>query len=174
MPFPYTFPFAFDEEPMGTFAASQATPTQSSDGKTVSLQDTSNYGSNTEGYTINDFTTREWRIYNASETLIDTISLGLNLTVTYEIDADQWLKFRLFLDGASVPVYSDDKNVLLARNTDNALDTVLQFGCCTLGKQTFENIKKVDIYERRAEKATIYGKPTAADNYIKAANAYLP
>jgi hypothetical protein len=77
---------------MATFAADQDfTVAQSANCTTYTLTDTSNYTDNDESYTINSFSDRRFLIYDSTNTLIDTISLGINLTATYALTKDEML-----------------------------------------------------------------------------------
>ena len=102
---------------MAEFAAS-FTVSQSADCTTLTFLDTSNYGTNTEGYATSSFDTREFVIENSNYEAVTSLSMADgDLDVTYTLSADQWLnvKLDLFLDTDPAPLtasYEAVHNVL--------------------------------------------------------------
>ena len=160
---------------MSAFAAA-GTFSQSSNGKTVTFYDISDYTDNSENYTVDDFSTREILLYNADDTLLDTLVLEDGaLSADYEVTTDFYIKAILNLVGINpVPDYSKDFNCPLQRNTDNKFDTLLKYGCAcdtTPGLQACLN--KSLGYMYGASRSALYGNGPAYDNFIGAAQSYL-
>lgn len=81
------------------------TITQSNDCSTLSLQDSSNFGNNNQGYTYSTFNTKNFTIYNFELDLLATIPFVDNTPITYTIGKDLYLVIKENLQaGSSTPL----------------------------------------------------------------------
>jgi len=76
---------------MATFAQSFSM-TQSSDCTTLSFADTSNFGSNDQGYTYSTFTTKTITLYDSNNNILTTLVITDSTPVTYVIQNDMYIK----------------------------------------------------------------------------------
>jgi hypothetical protein len=146
------------------------TGSQSSDGKTLTITDLSNYSVNSQGYTISDFTTRQVVLTSSDGTVLATLNLGISLTITWQIVKDQYIKATLNLAG--VAPYSTFINLPLQRNTRNLYRVLLQGGCCQ-NKTIEQKLAKADIYFRGSDIEELAGNGPAFDRDIFTINSYL-
>ena len=76
--------------------------TESNDGKTITFTNTSNFDTNDQGYTRNDFTTNRLVLKDAYGALLDTIDFptaGLDRDkITFSLDKDKWIDAELQMD----------------------------------------------------------------------------
>lgn len=157
---------------MAAFAAS-ATGSQDSTGRILTLTDTSNYTTNDEGYIISDFTTRQFVLYDAYGEEIETLDLGAELEVEYDIPLgpDPYIQAVLILAG--VGDYTDTIDLPLDRITQNLYRNLLKKGCCT--SQSVENaLMHADMFFTGSEfEAPLEGGAPGFQADINAAYAYL-
>lgn len=157
---------------MAAFAASFEI-LQSSDGLTLTINDTSNYTVNDEDYVIADFLSREVLLLDAYGDEITTIDLGSLLTADYAITRDTWVNGTLNLTGVD-PVPDYTKNLLFPfdRITKNLYRALLKNGCCSniLNEQA---LSAADRFFRGSEISAISGDGPGFQSDIDAAYAYL-
>lgn len=155
---------------MGAFAAA-LTGTQSSSGLILTLVDSSNYSTNDEDYIVSDFTTRNFLIYDAEGTLLDTIPLGADLSTTYALTKDQMLTIVLDLDG--IAAFTATIDIPLRRITRNAYRTLLaRTGCCG-SKTNTTALMYADIFLTGADYEATSTNGAAFDEDISSAYSYL-
>ena len=170
---------------MATFASTQEfTVAQSADCTTYTLTDTSNYTTNNEGYTINSFSNRSFLIYDSTNTLIDTINLGLNLTATYTLTQDEMLIIVLSCTPTSTGVAITKSHSVLSTCflelafAEIVSETECGCGCGGGGNScgcdsTSSNTITLLQYIRAAEIFAEYSNPVAAQKQLDAGTALV-
>lgn len=154
---------------MAAFEVSTAA-VQSADGLVTTFTDTSNYGTNDEGYVKSDFTTNTIVIKDADGNVLQTSNFLASNTVTYDQTKDLWFTVERALAG--VASYSKTEKFPLKRITVNKLQKVLGSGCCQ-GATNARNLCEANAFINGADYAAPSGNAVAWQNNIDAANAYL-
>lgn len=155
---------------MAAFAVSTEA-SQSSDGLIVTFLDTSNYGSNDEGYDKSEFTTNTIQIYDADGVLLQTSDFLTEDTVEFNQVKDHW--FTTVRTLAGVASYSKtEKFANLYRITTNKLERVLGSGCCQ-GMSNSSNLCKANTFLQAATFAAPVGNSVAWQTDVDNANSYL-
>lgn len=156
---------------MATFTPN-ASWTQSTDGKTLTLTDTSNWVGNDQGYLITDFT-RKFILKNSIGTVLAELPLtGSNLSVTYSVTKDEYYSAELVITGT--PSFSKVINFGTTMFEYNLLDSLLAIACdCGCGTKQSEKIRWGFMYLNRAERVVLYGNGTKFNSYINASFAWL-
>lgn len=154
---------------MAAFEVSTAA-VQSADGLVTTFTDTSNYGTNDEGYVKSDFTTNTIVIKDADGNTLQTSDFLASDTVTYNQTKDLWFTVERTLAG--VASYSKTEKFPLKRITVNKLQKVLGSGCCQ-GATNARNLCEANAFINGADYAAPSGNAVAWQNNIDAANAYL-
>ena len=155
---------------MATFSAS-ITASQSSDGKTLNIVDTSNYSVNDQGYVVAGFTTRNVLVKDSSGTLLATIALGINLTTTYALTSDKMLDLTLNLAG--VATFTKTITIPLRRLTRNLYRSLLSLaGCCSNPSQD-KALMYSDIFLTGADFEATSTNGAAFDENISTAAVFL-
>lgn len=159
---------------MANFEASFSI-TSSADGKLLTVSDTSAYIVNDQGLTIADFLSRIVTILDSAGTLVATIDLGTELTVTYVIEADIWANATLTLTGLDL-VATYTKNLIFPfdRITKNLYREVLaENGCGCTNKQADYALMKGDIFFRGVEIAAPAGEGIEWQSNLDSAYKFL-
>lgn len=144
---------------------------QSSDGKTLTILDTSDYSTGD----INNYTRKVqlWSGINGSGTMITEIPFdGVSLELTYAITADQYFSAKLIFTG-SPAVASVYANFTPQQFEQNALNALLNKNCgCgttkTCGKSTMGF-----IYLVQSQLATLAGNSGLANSFIQSSLKWL-
>lgn len=157
---------------MAAFAANFLI-TQSSDGLTLNIVDSSNYVTNDEEIVLADFSAREIVLLDAYGEEITTIDLGSDLSATYDIESDTWVNATLNLTGID-PIGDYTKNLLFPfdRITKNLYRTLLKAGCCA-NSITEKALSAADRFFRGAEISAPSADAPGWQADINAAYAYL-
>lgn len=154
---------------MSTFVPSYSI-SQSSDGRTLTLTDTSNWVSNTEGYIITNFA-RSILLNDAFDELITTVTFtGTDLVETYTLIGDKWVKSYFTITGT--PTFNlDVQQYAFYRQFQVAYRNAIKQGCgCGCGNI---DLCSVDAFVTTAQFAIPVGNGEEFQNDIDAANAYL-
>lgn len=146
---------------------------QSSDGKTLTLLDESNWGAS--GVDINDYT-RTVQLYDGKDgsgTLIDTLTFtGSLLSVDYAVTVDRYYS----------AVYSAINGGTAATKTVNFATTNIEYkllneltskGCGCGNKAQDDKVRYGFIYLKLAEKALLFGKVAQFNQNITTSNTWL-
>lgn len=88
--------------------------TQPNDCSTLTFTDTSNFGSNDEGYTYDTFTTKTITLYNANEVLIVALDIVDSTPVTFTISNDLYLNIVYQLANDSITLDPITQNFTLS------------------------------------------------------------
>lgn len=154
-----------------------ATATQSADGKTLNLQDTSNYGSNTQGYTTANFSSRYFTITDVDGAPLPgapVVMAGSNLAAALALIKDQMAFLVLNLTGqggvgnyATPPV-----KIPLDRIAKNLYRNMLQQGCCA-NRVIDQRLAFADIYFEGCDIEALAGNAAEFNTDIDAVNSYL-
>ena len=157
---------------MAIFAAN-FTLTQSSDGVTLSFNDTSNYGISSPVINLSDFSSRQLVLLDANGTLIETVDLGIDLSAEISITRDKWVNATLNLTGIN-PVGNYTKNYLFPfdRITKNLYRKALKGGCCS-NPIIEKALSEADRFFRGAEISAPAGDGPGWTDAIDSAYAYL-
>lgn len=139
---------------------------QSSDGKTLTLIDTSDY---TTG-TIGDYT-RKVELYsgiNGTGTLLDTLNfVGTSLTVEKEITEDRYYSGKFIFTG-SPSVATTYMNFGTTQFEYNALDKLLLVNCGCSKTKGCDKTTLGALYLKRAEDQVLFGNPAKFNSFIQA------
>lgn len=155
---------------MAVFAAA-FTATQSSTGLVITITDTSNYSTNDQGYTMSDFTTREFILTDYAGAALETIPIPDGETVvTYDITSDEWINITLNLAG--VASYTKYQRYPFDRITINKLEEALIQGCCQSAKNK-SNLCMANAFINGAQYVAPLGNASKFNQNITAANSYL-
>lgn len=154
---------------MAAFAPA-LTGSQSSDGFTATFEDSSIYGSNTEGYQPTDFA-RSIVLTDAFGNTLATLPLpGTQLTATYALIKDLWISAQLILIGHGN--YQVTEIFPFDRITKNAYRNLLQQGCCP-NKKIDYRLDAADKYLLGAAIEAPTGQGAGFQTDIDSAYAYL-
>lgn len=118
---------------MATFAQN-FTITQSSDGLTGTVEDTSNYDDNDEGIVVSDFSSRTVLILDWAGEPYTTVTFeDDDLEATFDIDDENlWADATMSWTGIDpVGDYEKELKFPLGRVTENDFGNVLRLGCCS-------------------------------------------
>lgn len=140
--------------------------TQSYDGSTLLFTDTSSG--------VVDLVSRILTIQNSNDVVLDTIDMGDSLTASYDITADQWLKFsEQVIDGSGT--YTLTLTYLSTAFYENTFsNTIAQLGCdCNCGNEDLTYADKGELFKAAALRFAAGGFGVAANNNIVAANIYI-
>ena len=155
--------------------AALASASQSSDGFTITLTDTSNYGAQSiEGYTPANFT-RAFVLVDAYNNVLATLPINNpTLQIQYAVTQSQWINMQLQLTGLNgVPNYTSPIYGLpLDRITKNMYRAILKAGCCG-GKFEQQQLLNADNYFTGAAIEALAGNGAGFNNDINAATAWL-
>jgi hypothetical protein len=164
---------------MATFASSQDfTVAQSSDCKTLTFTDISNYTSNNEGWTISSFTDRKFLIYDSDGVLVNTVTLGSLLNGTYTLTVDKMLSVTLSCTPPTGPALLKTRSVLstcflqlcfaeLVAKTDCGCGDGC--GCSSSGCDNVESDKvKLLQHIKAAEVFAAYSNPVLTQKQLSA------
>lgn len=109
-------------------------------------------------------------VYSPTGTLLDTIDMGANLTTTYDITQDQWLRFVLTLNSGA---YTEEVQYISVGFYYKALIAQSKSGCGCSGNSLCSDTAKAMMAEKAAIFYTTYGLAVNADTSIKAADALI-
>lgn len=149
--------------------------TQSSDCKTIYLQDTSNFGSNDEGYTYSTFTTKTIGLYDGDGNLVgDLVNITNNNPVEYTLDKDRYSNFVYTLSNDSLTLTPVEKHILLTCFVELKFGEAIgdDCGCGCHGEnkhdlcEVTKALKAADIFARR-------GNGVKAQDLLDKANEYI-
>jgi hypothetical protein len=147
---------------------------QSADGGTITITDTSNYASNTDGVTINNIVSRTDVITDGNGDAVATVTFTPGqLTATTTITQDYYLSNALsfVIPGPSTRTGTD--NYLAANFYLNAAREVSRkLRCCSCNNLCTASVK-ADLCYNEALTATLFGVPSEAEDAIEAANALI-
>lgn len=144
--------------------------TQSASGQVITMQDSSDYSTNTEGYVRSDFT-RQFVLTDYAGDVLDTITLDDTTDIaTYELTTDLYISIELSLTG--IATYSLTQDYPFMRITATKLQTALQSGCCS-GKTKSKALNEAVNFIVAAQFAAPTTDHSAFQNNIAAANLFL-
>lgn len=165
---------------MAIFAAS-FTVSQSADCTTLTFTDTSNYGTNDEGYTKSSFGTREFIVSDSNYNVIDTIALtGTASSGSYALSADAWLSVELSLTNVSPSLnYSATHSVLSTCFLETCYAELVaetECGCgCGAGSCSCDNTQSDKVlllqFIKAAQIFSEYSNPVLAQKQLDAGTA---
>lgn len=149
--------------------------TYSYDGKTITVNDLSDYTTNDEAYTLADFI-RTVVIQNASGDVVQTLEMGDELTKDFTITSDLWADTTLVLTGVdSVGDYSVNLIYPLDRIAKNMfLEELGENGCSGCGsKKNAEAMANADLFLFGMEIAAPAGEGIRWQSYANTTYSFL-
>jgi len=152
-----------------------STLSQSADGKTVVLTDTSNYASNTDGVTINNIGVRSYVITDGNGDAITSGTFtGTTLTKTFSLTADAYLHTELSFILASSAVRTGSSNYLAENFYNSALVKVAKKLKCDCGCSALcDNTLKAMACKEAATFYYLYAFAENAQELITDANTLI-
>lgn len=147
---------------------------QSADGSIITINDVSNYPTNTDGVTINNIISRTDAIYDGNNNLLDTVIFTAgSLTATISITKDYYLNNQLSFVIPGPATRTGIENALVANFYLNAAREVSRkMRCCNCSKLC-NGAVKADLAYNEAVTATLFGVPSEAQSAIDDANALI-
>lgn len=145
--------------------------TNSSDGKTLTFTDLSNWQSNDEGYIREDFV-RSFLLTNAAGETITTLTLPVDSdTITYDITAD--IRMNVVFSIVGVVTFTKLQKYTFDRIYLNKLqDALMQIGCCG-NNADISNINTSSTFWQGAINLTATDNDTGIQRDLDGANAYI-
>lgn len=156
---------------MATFAAS-ASAQQSGDGLTATFIDASSYGSNTQGYVIANFTTRQFILTDAFNNPVAILNLGTALSVNYPLVKDMFIQAKLNLIGPVDGPFTQNIKVAFQRINQDMYRNIAKQGCCQ-NKEIDEALNFADRAFRDANIAALAGDGAGFQNDMDDINTVL-
>lgn len=145
---------------------------QSSDCKTLTFTDTSNFSSNTEGYTYSYFTTKNIGVYDSNNTLIGSLIPIVDATpVTFTLDKDRYLHIVYTLQHNTDTPLTSIQNVALSCNVELAYGNIVaneESNCSCNNEQLFNINKTLTAAKIFASR----NNPILAQDQLDLANMY--
>jgi hypothetical protein len=159
---------------MAAFAPA-STLTQSADGKTVVITDTSNYEGNTDGVTIDNIGARSYAITDGNGDAITSGTFtGVTLTQTFNLDADAYLHTALSFTLASNVVRTGSNNYLAENYYNTGLVKIAKKLKCDCGcSDICDNTLKAMACKEAAVFYFLYGYAENAQEMITDANMLI-
>lgn len=146
---------------------------QSDDGKTIIYTNTSNFGTNDQGYLESQFTTNQLILKDAYGDIIQTIQFPTSGSdkniIRFAIIKDQWIDATLVLAG--VASYTKLVRSGFYRIYMQAAKPYLQGGCCHM--KHCDAFGKSQLFKDAAEDAIPIGDSIEFQENIDAANSFL-
>lgn len=146
------------------------TAEQSSSGTTITITDTSPYGSgNDENYVVTDFD-RQFVLVDAFDDVIDTIVMSASgLVATYDVpvNTNPWIKITFELTG--VAEYEKIQKYPFQRYYDLAYINVVNYNCGCGCDDKGIDLCTVDAFYQGAQMAVPVGNGVQYQNYINSA-----
>jgi len=141
---------------------------QSSDGKILTIIDTSNYVAQSVDPASYVRTVEVWTLKDATGDLLDTLTFnGSELTVDYDLTADLYLSLKLIFTG-SPSVASKIINIGTTMFEYIALDKRLMKNCGCSNSKGCDKTTLGALYLSRAEQQVLAGNPAKFNSYIQA------
>lgn len=158
---------------MAAFAASVEL-SQSADGSTITVTDTSNYSSNTDSVSLGNIISRVDTITDGLGNLIQTVTFGAGLlTASFAVTKDYYLHNVLAFTIPGPTVRTGTDNFLADNYYNNAAREVSRrLRCCDCTKLCNAAVK-ADLAHSEAVTATLFGVPSEAQYSIDAANLLI-
>lgn len=148
---------------------------QSADGSTVTITDTSPYSTNTEGVTLQNILSRQDTIVDGNNNPIQVVVFnGGSLTATITITKDYYLNNSLLFTLADSSTRTGVDNALMANFYLNAAREVSRtLRTCSGNNKLCNTAVKANLSYNEAVTATAFNVPSEAQNAIDDANTLI-
>lgn len=147
---------------------------QSSDCTTLTFADTSNFGSNDQGYAYSYFTTKNIGVYDSSNNLMGSLIPIVDATpVTFSLDKDRYLSIVYTLQHNTDTPLISTQDVALSCNVELKYGTIVaneeaNCGCNDSNEQLFNITKTLTAAKIFASRSN----PTLSQDNLDLANMY--
>lgn len=147
---------------------------QSADGATITVTDTSNYSNNSDNVSLGNILSRVDAIVDGLNNPVQTITFGVGaLTATFPITKDYYLANSLVFTLADSSTRTGTENFLAANFYLNAAREVSRALRCCPNDKLCNNAVKADLAYNEAVTATLFLVPSEAQDAIDDANALI-
>lgn len=148
---------------------------QSADGTTIIVTDTSNYATNTDGVTLLNIISRTDTIQDGLGNPIQVVNFSSGLlTSSFLITKDYYLNSALSFVVPGPTTVTGTDNFLASNFYSNAAREVARtLRTCSDNNKLCSSAVKADLAYNEAVTATLFGVPSEAQNAIDAANSLI-